>query len=96
MNDYDRSFVENWRQDLHAEGQYLREEIDKLCELALKGLDEQKSVEAALAADREASLRDMFAAAALGAIVSRSPVMPGEAAQAAYTYADAMMFKRKC
>lgn len=57
------------------------------------------AVEAALAADREAALRDVFAAAALGAILCKPetyyPHDPASTAQKAYTYADAMIEERK-
>jgi hypothetical protein len=57
--------------------------------------EHQEMVEAALAADREASLRDMFASAALAALATwggdRDLV-----ARRAYSYADAMMKARKC
>lgn len=60
----------------------------------------QDAVEAALEADRESSLRDMFATAALGAILSRDGTstmaiyQKGQVAMA-YSYADAMMEVRK-
>jgi hypothetical protein len=53
-----------------------------------------RNVEAALAADREAALRDVFAAAALGALVMRGRT-PADAADGSYNYADAMMETRK-
>jgi hypothetical protein len=57
--------------------------------------DEQREmVDAALAADREASLRDMFAAAALAGVVPHFSYK--DAAKEAYFYADAMLAARKC
>lgn len=58
--------------------------------------DHQKAVEAALAADREAALRDVFAAAALSALVANYPRdMFLSVADWSYKYADAMLTKRK-
>lgn len=61
--------------------------------------DEQKMVEKALAADREAALRDVFAAAALGALVVQEGrnyrLDPGILASKSYVYADAMLEARK-
>jgi hypothetical protein len=57
-----------------------------------------EAVEAALAADREAALRDVFAAAALGALIARGHFDPGHphgVACDAYRHADAMMHVRK-
>jgi len=57
-------------------------------------LQQQVAVEAALAADREAALRDVFAASALGALIAiHCPVH--STAEEAYLYADAMMKARK-
>jgi hypothetical protein len=58
------------------------------------------TVEAALAADREAALRDVFATAALAAVIpllGLSNFSTGHdlAASYAYSYADAMMKMRK-
>ena len=59
--------------------------------------DQQRDVEQALAADREAALRDVFAAAALSGMVAAdrgahsAPVIAREA----YFYADAMLAVRK-
>lgn len=57
---------------------------------------QQAAVEAALKADREAALRDVFAAAALGALMMTYPDEP-EGARAAWAYAqaDAMLEARK-
>jgi hypothetical protein len=57
----------------------------------------QEVVEDALAADREASLRDMFAAAALGALIVRSDFFSncGHMALLAYKQADVMLLARK-
>ena len=62
--------------------------------------DQQSAVEAALAADREAALRDVFATAALGGIiVENGGYTDGRMQEAqcrmAYAYADAMMEARK-
>jgi hypothetical protein len=68
----------------------------------IRSLEEvqHEAVEKALAADREASLRDMFAAAALGAMLAdRSRCTddwwPLDIARHTYTYADAMLQARK-
>lgn len=37
-DEYGRSFVENWRVSLLADGSNLREEVHALCDLALRGL----------------------------------------------------------
>ena len=60
----------------------------------------QEAVEAALAVDREAALRDVFATAALGSILSENGAysddrMRQQQCQLAYCYADAMMEARK-
>lgn len=60
---------------------------------------QQEVVEAALKTEREAMLRDMFATAALGAIivqVGMSPYTASKIGQAmhAYEYADAMIKAR--
>lgn len=63
--------------------------------------DNQLAVERALANDREAALRDVFATAALGAIVGNPETLrmwsldPKSVAQRAYRYADAMLDERK-
>jgi hypothetical protein len=62
--------------------------------------EQQAMVEAALEADRMASLRDMFAGAALGAIIARDGSVSMEVYQQAqsrlaYKYADAMLQVRK-
>lgn len=58
-----------------------------------------EAVEAALAADREAALRDVFATAALGAFLCApghyAANDPTSVAQRAYHYADAMVEERK-
>ena len=58
----------------------------------------KKAVEEALAADREATLRDVFAAAALSALVGRYDREDSivAIARAAYLYADNMLAVRKC
>lgn len=55
-----------------------------------------KAVEAALEADREKSLRDVFATAALGSLIVATPNRPHYmVADDAYGYADAMLAARK-
>ena len=72
-----------------------------LAHAASQQADQQEGVEKALAADREAALRDVFATAALGAIVANPQafhawnVDPTSVAQRAYRYADAMLAERK-
>lgn len=61
---------------------------------------QQAAVEAALAADREAALRDVFAASALAAIIAEggsyfTPTQQAMQADRAYEYADAMLKARK-
>lgn len=60
---------------------------------------EQEAVEKALAADREAALRDVFATAALGALLCAPGPMwekdPNAVSHRAYRYADAMLEERK-
>lgn len=69
--------------------------------LFMDGEDNQKEmVEVALEADREASLRDVFATAALGAIIARDGSVTMEQYQKAqvrlaYAYADVMLTIRK-
>jgi hypothetical protein len=72
--------------------------------------DQQKAVEKALAADREAALRDVFAAAALSGYIACDPkdvcrndgsrfgrpITADDLAQLAYEQADAMLAARKC
>lgn len=83
--------------------------IDNLgaCDGSCNGRDEEAqaqektaaAVEAALAADREAALRDVFAAAALGAILAHTsysnPRMQAVQCRDAYSYADLMLEVRK-
>lgn len=61
--------------------------------------DQQEVVEAALAADREAALRDVFAASALGALIVQEGrnyrLDPHTVALKSYVYADAMLAARK-
>lgn len=57
--------------------------------------EQQKAVEAALAADREAALRDVFAAAALSALIGKLSDIDSIPVHA-YRYADAMLAARKC
>jgi hypothetical protein len=60
--------------------------------------EQQQAVEAALEADREKALRDVFATAALGALISRSHYTSGDTnfiAERSYDFADAMMKARK-
>jgi hypothetical protein len=63
--------------------------------------DQQATVEAALAADREAALRDVFAATALGAMIASAPLCDRSHinkrvwAGVAYDWADAMLKARK-
>lgn len=60
-----------------------------------EGKARQDMVEAALKADREAALRDMFAAAALSGIVAKGGWSKENAARIAYEHADAMLTARK-
>lgn len=58
--------------------------------------NEQKMVEAALAADREAALRDVFATAALPVLMERHVHAPRLAViEEAFRWADAMLASRK-
>lgn len=66
-------------------------------------LKAEAAVQAALAADRVASLRDAFAGAAMSAIIARGGEAPDflteeqwrrDVAQQAYSYADAMLEER--
>jgi hypothetical protein len=62
-------------------------------------MEKEAMVERALAADREAALRDVFAASALGALLTvpgyDHPANATTLAQRAYHYADTMLDERK-
>lgn len=76
------------------------EGYDAACTDGAAHAEQQRAVEAALEAEREKGLRDVFAASALGAIVAQSGgyiTTSEQARQArmAYQYADAMMKARR-
>lgn len=67
----------------------------------MKTRNQQAVVEAALAADREAALRDVFAGVALGGMLASAPVVDRSTvnkplwARLSYEWADAMLEARK-